>query len=180
MKVQFTQLQDGTAEEFIHLRRGREKLEEPPAAVLLKMLQSQTWRDEDYPVTLMRHQLQTATRALRDGADEEITVAALFHDVSDRLLPGDHAAVAAGLLAPYVSERTRWIIHHHAIFQLAYYADLAPETRALREQHKDSPYYADTVYFCERWDQAAFDPAYEEEPLETFVPLVERVIGPRA
>ena len=31
--------------------------------------------------------------------------------------------------------------------------------------------------FCERYDQAAFDPAYDSEPLEFFEPMVRRVMA---
>ena len=42
---------------------------------------------------------------------------------------------------------------------------------------KDSPYYQDTINFCENWDQASFDPTYESYPLEHFEPMVKRVFA---
>ena len=38
-----------------------------------------------YPVDRYEHSLQTATRALRDGADEEMVVCALLHDIGDEI-----------------------------------------------------------------------------------------------
>ena len=32
------------------------------------------------------------------------------------------------------------------------------------------------MHFCEAWDQAAFDPAYDSHPLEHFTPLVRKVL----
>src|SRR5215510_6150389 len=51
-----------------------------------------------HPVSSFRHGLQTATRALRDGADEETVVVALLHDCGEVLSPQNHAEVTAGLL----------------------------------------------------------------------------------
>ena len=42
---------------------------------------------EGYKVTRLEHSLQTATRALNDKADDEMIVAALFHDIGDELAP---------------------------------------------------------------------------------------------
>jgi predicted HD phosphohydrolase len=38
-----------------------------------------------FPVDRMTHSLQTATRALRAGRDEEYVVCALLHDIGDTL-----------------------------------------------------------------------------------------------
>src|SRR5512139_702561 len=38
-----------------------------------------------FPVDRYTHSLQTATRALRDGRDEEYVVCALLHDIGDTL-----------------------------------------------------------------------------------------------
>ena len=39
----------------------------------------------------------------------------------------------------------------------------------------DHPWYADTVRFCEEYDQNCFDPEYRHEPLEFFEPMVRRL-----
>ena len=51
-------------------------------------------------VTRLEHSLQAATRARRDGADNELIVAALIHDIGDDLAPFNHAEIAARLLRP--------------------------------------------------------------------------------
>jgi predicted HD phosphohydrolase len=33
------------------------------------------------------------------------------------------------------------------------------------------------VRFCERWDQASFDPEYDSDPLESFEPLLREVFA---
>ena len=37
--------------------------------------------------------------------------------------------------------------------------------------------FQDTINFCERWDQASFDPNYDTIPLKEFVPMVQRIFN---
>ncbi|MDB5492670.1 MAG: phosphohydrolase, partial [Phenylobacterium sp.] len=55
-----------------------------------------------FAVDRLEHSLQTATRAFKDGRDEEYVVCALLHDVGDILLPASHAELGAAILKPYV------------------------------------------------------------------------------
>ena len=66
----------------------------------------------------LEHSLQAATRALRDGADDELVAAALIHDVGDELAPYNHAEIAAGILRPYVRSEVTWIVEQHGLFQI--------------------------------------------------------------
>lgn len=136
--------------------------------------------DEDwtpYPINRYQHSLQSATRAHADGADEEIVVAALIHDIGDILSPYNHGELAAAMVRPYMSERARWIIEHHCVFQGYYYNHMLGGDRNAREKYKDSPYYDDAVYFCHNYDQNAFDPNYPTKPLEFFEPMLRRVFS---
>merc|ERR1719424_1666507 len=54
---------------------------------------------------LYDHCIQSATRALRDGADEETVVVALLHDVGELDAPNNHGEVPASLLRPYISPK---------------------------------------------------------------------------
>ena len=110
--------------------------------------------DEDwtpYPINRYQHCLQSATRAYNDGANEELIVAALIHDVGDILSPYNHGELAAAILKPYVSEKTRWIVEHHCLFQGFYYNHHLGGDRLAREKYKDSPYYDACVYFCHNY-----------------------------
>jgi len=40
---------------------------------------------------------------------------------------------------------------------------------------KDHPWYEDWVYFCQHYDQCAFDPDYDTKPLEFFEPIMRRL-----
>ncbi|MFC6686353.1 HD domain-containing protein [Jhaorihella thermophila] len=92
-----------------------------------------------YPVNRYQHSLQAATRAWEDGADEEIIVAALVHDIGDTLSPYNHGELAAAMMKPYVSERTHWILKHHCVFQGYYYNHHLGGDRHAREKYRDSP-----------------------------------------
>ncbi|WP_016855628.1 HD domain-containing protein [Halomonas smyrnensis] len=129
-----------------------------------------------YPVDRYEHCLQTATRALRDGADEEMVVCALLHDIGDDLAPANHAEIAAGILEPFIDPLNAWMIRHHELFQGYHYRHYFGLDRHAREQFRDHPAYERTVRFCDDWDQASFDPDYDTLPLEHFVPMVKRVL----
>ena len=130
-----------------------------------------------YPVDRLEHCLQTATRAHRDGRDEEYVVCALLHDIGDTLGPSNHADVAATILEPYISEENHWIIKHHGIFQGYYFFHYVGLDRDGRDAFKDHPHYQACADFCHLYDQNSFDVDYDSEPLEFFIPMVERVLA---
>lgn len=124
------------------------------------------------------HGLQTATRALNDGCDEETVVVALLHDIGEVLSPVNHGEIAAGILRPYISPTNYWTLMHHEVFQAYYYQDAAElKERNARDYFKDNPHYASCFRFCEKYDSPSFDPEYENLPLEHFIPMVERVFN---
>ncbi len=132
-------------------------------------------KETPYPVNRYQHSLQSATRAYQDGADEELVVAALLHDIGDVVAPYNHGEVAAAILKPYVSEKTYWIVKHHCVFQGYYYNHHLGGDRNARDKYRDSPYFEDCRYFCHHYDQNAFDPDYPSKPLEFFLPMLRRV-----
>ena len=46
-----------------------------------------------------------------------------------------------------------------------------------RDKYKDHVYYKDAVDFCEKWDQASFDPDFKSMSLEDFAPMVKRIFS---
>jgi predicted HD phosphohydrolase len=175
--VRFTRMEDGTADEYALLERLEHDYVAALADRVLEAFRAQPSTLTGYRIDRQQHALQTATRALRDGADEEMVVAALLHDLGDALAPCNHSEYAASILRPYVSERTWWIIQHHGLFQSYYYAHHSGGDRNARDRYRDHPYYQATVDFCQRWDQCSFDPDYDTLPLEHFEPLVRRVFA---
>ncbi len=136
--------------------------------------------DGDYggfPVDRLTHSLQTATRAHKDGRDEEYVVCALLHDIGDTLGAFNHPDIAAAILKPFVSEKNHWMVENHGLFQGYYYFHYLGMDRDLRDGLRDHPYFQYTAEFCEKYDQAAFDPDYESMPLEFFEPMVIKLFA---
>ena len=175
--VSFEHMVDGTPEDYAPI--GRELADhkaEHLADHVLGTLKAMAGPLLGYPVDRFQHSLQSATRALRNGEDDEMVVAALLHDVGDPIAPENHSAVAADILRPYVSDRTHWIIRHHGVFQGYYYFHHLGGDRDAREAFGDHEWFDDCVAFCHEYDQNCFDPAYDDLPLEEFRPLVDEVL----
>jgi predicted HD phosphohydrolase len=175
--VSFTSMAAGTREDYELLERLEAQFAAGTAHRVLDQLRDLAGSLAGYQVDRLEHSLQTATRAHRDGADEEMVVAALLHDIGDLLSPHNHSELAAAVLRPYVTERTYWIVRQHGLFQSYYYAHHQGGDRNVRERYADHPWYQDAVDFCHRWDQPSFDPAYESLPLDFFEPMVRRVFA---
>ena len=175
--VSFTSMAAGTREDYELLDRLEAQFASGTADRVLEQLRGLAGSLAGYKVDRLEHSLQAATRAYRDGADEEIVVAALLHDIGDLLAPHNHSEVAAAVLRPYVSERTYWVVRHHGLFQSYYYAHHMGGDRNARDRYIDHPWYQDAVDFCHRWDQSSFDPEYESLPLEFFEPMVRRMFA---
>lgn len=131
-----------------------------------------------FPVDRLTHSLQTATRAWRDGKDEEYVICALLHDIGDTLGSFNHPDIAAAILKPFVSAENYQMVEKHGIFQGYYFFHHLGMDRNLRERFKDqTELYRRTAHFCERYDAAAFDPEAETLPLQFFEPMVRRVFA---
>ncbi len=46
-----------------------------------------------------------------------------------------------------------------------------------REKYRGHRFFQDCADFCERWDQASFDPTYTDLPLAFFKPMLEEVLS---
>ena len=174
-KVNFTEMKNGSREDYELLEKYEKNFERKTADRLLKYLASQTTTLEGYQITRLEHSLQAATRAYKNGESEEMVVATLLHDIGDVLAPMNHSQYAASIIRPYVSEKTYWIILHHGLFQTYYSAHHLGGDRNARDKFKDHKYYQDTVDFCEKYDQSSFDPNYKSMSLEEFEPMVKKI-----
>src|SRR5215207_9498047 len=173
--VSFHRMADGTRDDYLLLDRSeREYVRGLPDAIIgaLRKLDHSL---EGYPVTRLGHSLQSATRAMRDGADDELIVAALLHDIGDELAPYNHAAIAADILRPYVRPEVTWIVEQHGLFQAYYYVHHLGGNRNARDKFRGHRWYEACESFCADWDQCSFDPGYAAEPLATFEPLVREI-----
>ena len=175
--VSFRQMKDGTREDYLLLDESERDFAKGLPQQIMTALKRLDHSLEGYPLTRLGHSLQTATRALRDGADDELVVAALIHDLGDELSPYNHAEIAAGIIRPYVREEVTWIVEQHGLFQTYYYVHHMGGDRHMRDRFKDHKWFESCANFCERYDQASFDPDYDTLPLEAFAPLVEKIFS---
>ena len=175
--VNFTEMKNGSKEEYLVLDKHEQNYISGTADRILKFMGGLNSTLEGYKITRLEHSLQAATRAFKDKADEEMIVAVLLHDIGDELAPLNHSEYAASILKPYVSEKTHWIIEKHGEFQMYYYAHHLGKNKNQRDKYKDHPYYQDTVDFCEKWDQASFDPDYKNMTLEEFAPMIKKIFS---
>jgi predicted HD phosphohydrolase len=177
--VQFTELKQATRAEW-HFLRDHEtlylrRLPDRQMAELRRL------DDDDsvqgYQVSRLVHSLQTATRAEADGADIEMIVAALIHDIGDGLATVNHSQMAASVIEPYVRAEVTWVVKMHGLFQMQYYAHFFDMDNQAHLVHEGHSWFDSCQRFCERWDQAAFDPAYPTQTLEHFEPMLREVFG---
>jgi predicted HD phosphohydrolase len=119
-RANFTRMQDSTQADWQPLppSSGPSASPCPTESSHLKILEGDYG---GFPVDRYTHSLQTATRALRDGRDEEYVVCALLHDIGDTLGSFNHPDIAAAILKPFVSDANLWMVQHHGIFQGHYF-----------------------------------------------------------
>lgn len=175
--AKFHAMTEGTAEQWADIAAASAQFgRELPGRVIahLNLLKGDCG---GFAIDRLEHSLQTATRAFRDGRDEEYVVCALLHDIGDVLCPRNHPDIGAAMVFPFVSEANHWMVQQHGIFQGYYFFHHLGLDRDMREQFRGHPHFEYTAQFCHLYDQAAFDPAYESMPLEAFEPMLHRVMG---
>ena len=176
-QTRFTAMRDATPEDYQRIgRHSLEFFQGLPDRVLahLRILASDTG---GYAVDRLTHSLQTATRAQRDGRDDEYVVCALLHDIGDTLASANHAQLAATILEPFVSEKNRWIVEQHAAFQGYYFFHHLGLDRNVRDRFRGHEWFRDCAEFCEKYDQNSFDPGYDTLPLEAFEPALRKLFA---
>lgn len=147
------------------------------ARQILAMVKGLSDISDGFSVDQLQHALQTATRAERDGADEQVVVASLLHDVGKLISVPNHPRIAAEILRPYVRDEVYCMVAFHQDFQGRYYYEYLGMDPNLRDQHRGQPWYDLAERFADHYDQKAFDPQYDPEPLEHFEPMVVSVFA---
>ena len=175
--VNFIKMEDGTKEEYEYLDGLEIEFHKGLTDKLLNAMRALEHSLSGYKISRLQHCLQGATRAYRAGESDEMIITVLLHDIGDDLAPHSHSEMAAAILRPFVSEKLYWIVKHHGIFQMYYYAHHCGGDRNTRDMFKDHEWYQDAVDFCANYDQNCFDPDYDSEPLEFFEPILRRVVS---
>ena len=176
-KVKFTEMKDGDKEDYELLAKFEDKYIEGTADRVIRILKGLDSSLGGYKISRLEHSLQAATRAYKNGENEEMVVATLLHDLGDELAPMNHSQYAASVIKPYVSEKTYWIILHHGLFQTYYSAEHLGGDKNAREKYKDAEHYQATIDFCEKYDQSSFDPNYKSMTLKDFEPMVRNIFS---
>ena len=101
-EVKFIEMKDGDKEDYELLANFEDKFVEGTADRLVRVLKGLDKSLGGYKVSRLEHSLQTASRALRDNAAEEMVVASLLHDIGDEIAPLNHSELAAAVLKPFV------------------------------------------------------------------------------
>ena len=176
--VSFRSVMDAKAEDWAALKRYENTHPRAPIAdFVLAMFETMRDIDSDgMPINAYQHSLQTATRALRAGADDTTVVVALLHDMADLVSGHNHGVVAAAILRPFVGDNHAWLLAHHATFQSYFFANHPDRDPTAFRKYEGHANFDMTLNFCREFDAPSFDPDYDTLPVEEFLPLVERVI----
>jgi predicted HD phosphohydrolase len=168
---------DGTKADYEMLAQHGAEYTAGLADRILRSLDDLKESVDGYQVSRFAHSVQTATRAQRDGRDQEYVVMALVHDIGDGLAPYTHSEMINAVLRPFVRPEVCWIAGHHGIFQMYYYAHHTGGDRNARDKYRGHEWFDACAEFCEKYDQQSFDPAYENLPIEFFEPMVRQVFS---
>lgn len=176
-RASFTSMDISTKEEWMTISRETAKNQPRVAETVLGLLRSLASIDDGFATDQLTHALQTATRAERAGATDEVVVAALCHDIGKAISVPNHPAIAAAILEPYVSPEVHFMIAAHQDFQGKHYYEHFGMDPNARERHVGNPAFDLAKQFADEWDQKAFDPDYDTLPLEHFEERVRQVFA---
>jgi len=173
----FTSMDTSTAEQWAVVGAETAKNQGRVADRVLAMLESLSDVVDGFAVDQLTHCLQTATRAERAGADDEVVVASLCHDIGKAVSVPNHPRIAAEILRPYVRDEVTQAILFHQEFQGRHYFHHFHMDPNLRDNHRGQDWYPLAERFADEWDQTSFDPDYPTEPLSHFEPKVRAVFA---
>jgi predicted HD phosphohydrolase len=177
MATTFTRMDESTAEQWAVIGQETMAHQDRVADRALEMLRSLEEITDGFAVNQLVHSLQTATRAERDGADEEVVFASLLHDIGKAVSVPNHPEIAAAILKPYVRADVHRMILAHQDFQGRHYYHHFGGNPDAREQYRGEAWFDLAARFADDYDQTAFDPDYDTLPLEHFEPLVRELFG---
>jgi predicted HD phosphohydrolase len=172
MAQTFTRMDESTAEQWAVIGKETFEHQDRVAESVLALLRSLSTITDGFAVDQLTHSLQTATRAERAGADDEVVFASLLHDIGKAVSVPNHPEIAAAIIKPYVSSDTYNMIRAHQDFQGRHYYHHFGGNPDARAHYEGEPWFDLAARFADDWDQVAFDPDYDTLPLEHFEPLV--------
>jgi predicted HD phosphohydrolase len=177
MTQTFTRMDESTQEQWAHIGAETMKRQQHGGERVLALLRSLADITDGFATDQLTHCLQTATRAERAGADPEVVVASLCHDIGKAISVPNHPAIGAEILKPYVREEVYSMILAHQDFQGRHYYQHFGGDADAREKYRGQPWFDLAARFADDWDQISFDPDYDTEALEHFEPLVNEIFA---
>lgn len=178
--MSFRRMDESTAEQWRVIGEEHMAHADRVAERVLMLLRSLAEITDGFATDQLTHCLQTAALAEAAGADEEIVVAALCHDVGKAVSVANHPAIAAAILEPYVRPDVHEMIRVHQDFQGRHYYHHFGADPDAREQHRATltpEQFALAEQFADEWDQIAFDPDRPTPPLAHFEARVRAVFA---
>ncbi|HLI75133.1 MAG TPA: HD domain-containing protein [Acidimicrobiales bacterium] len=173
----FRRMDESTAEQWAEIGSRTFERQDRVANRVLAMLEALGDITDGFAVDQLTHSLQTATRAEEAGAEDDMVVAALCHDIGKYVSVPNHPRIAAEILRPYVREEVFDVIRTHQDFQGRHYYHHFGGDPDAREQYRGEPWFALGERFADEWDQTSFDPDYPTKPLSHFEPIVREVFA---
>src|SRR5881275_1055733 len=177
MTQTFTRMDESTAEQWGQIGVESAKSQQSQGETVLQLLRMLSNIVSGFAVDQLTHCLQTATLAERAGADKEVVVASLCHDIGKVVSVPNHGGIAAEILKPYVRDDVYFMIKTHQDFQGRHYYHHFGGDPDARDQYKGHAAYELAERFADEWDQAAFDPDYDTLPLEHFEPRLRELFA---
>ena len=109
----FTKMSEGTKEEWEHISQEHAPhIMDMPTRVI-EMLKQLEGLSLGFGTNQLHHALQTATMAKRAGAEDEMILISLIHDMGKVVNVPNHGQICAEIIKPYVSDDAYHIIRTH-------------------------------------------------------------------
>lgn len=172
----FTRMQDGTRDDWMKIATAHKADFHHTADRFIDMLRQLEGITLGFSCDQLQHALMTGTLARRAGASDEEIVVALCHDIAKVINVPNHGAIAAEMFKPYVNDHLYHVLKYHQDFQGEHYYAYLDAPTDLRLQYKDEPWYELAVKLVDEWDAEGFDPNFEVDSLESFIPLIRKVV----
>lgn len=172
----FTRMQDGTRDDWMKIATAHKADFHNTADRFIDMLRQLEGITLGFSCDQLQHALMTGTLARRAGASDEEIVVALCHDIAKVINVPNHGAIAAEMFKPYVNDDLYNVLKYHQDFQGEHYYEYLDAPTDLRLQYKDEPWYELAVKLVDEWDAEGFDPNFEVDSLDSFIPLIRKVV----
>ncbi len=172
----FDNLENATVDDLKAIAKGQAEIASKVGDHLIAHLSLLKGDFGGFPIDRYEHCIQGRDPRLQRQAQRGYVVCALFHDIGDTLAPYNHGEVVAEMLRPFIDDRNHFMVQRHGVFQGYYFWGKLGLDKNARDQYKDSPYFNDTVEFCEKYDSPSFDKNYPNMSIEAFKPLIHEVL----